>query len=132
MFYLKRSLFFIIFAKKSTKKAEVLNYVYLLIAIVMEAGGTTLLKMSESFTKLWPSVGSLVCYVASLFFLSLCLKTIPIGIAYATWSALGITLITISGVVFFKQVPDIGAYIGLFLIVSGVVVLNLFSKMDVH
>ena len=54
------------------------------------------------------------------------------AVAYATWSALGVALITIIGIVVFKQVPDIGAYIGLFLIVTGVVVLNLFSKMDVH
>lgn len=109
-----------------------MNYLFLLIAIVLEAGGTTLLKFSEQFTKLWPSVGSLTCYVSSLVFLSLCLKSIPIGIVDATWSALGVTLITVSGIVFFKQVPDFGAYIGLLLIVSGVVVLNLFSKMDVH
>lgn len=109
-----------------------LNYVFLILAIVAEAAGTTLLKMSEQFTKLVPSVSSLVCYVASLYLLSLCLRTIPIGIAYATWSALGIALITISGIYFFKQMPDIGAIIGLVLIISGVAVLNLFSKMDIH
>ena len=109
-----------------------LNYVFLFLAIVMEAAGTTLLKMSDQFTKVVPSVCSLLCYVGSLYLLSLCLRTIPIGIAYATWSALGIALITISGVFFFKQTPDIGAIVGLLLIISGVAVLNLFSKMDVH
>ena len=104
-----------------------LNYVFLILAIVAEAAGTTLLKMSEQFTKLVPSIASLVCYVASLYLLSLCLRTIPIGIAYATWSALGIALITISG-----KMPDLGAIIGLGLIISGVAVLNLFSKMDIH
>ena len=69
-----------------------LNYVFLILAIVAEAAGTTFLKMSEQFTKLVPSIASLVCYVASLYLLSLCLRTIPIGIAYATWSALGIAL----------------------------------------
>lgn len=108
------------------------NYIFLILAIVMEAAGTTLLKMSEQFTKVIPSIFSLVCYVASLYLLSFCLRTIPIGIAYATWSALGIALITVSGIFFFKQTPDIGAIIGLLLIVSGVAVLNLFSKMDVH
>ena len=73
-----------------------LNYVFLILAIVAEAAGTTLLKMSEQFTKLVPSIASLVCYVASLYLLSLCLRTIPIGISYATWLALGIALITIS------------------------------------
>lgn len=109
-----------------------LNYVFLFLAIVMEAAGTTLLKMSDQFTKVVPSIFSLLCYVGSLYLLSLCLRTIPIGIAYATWSALGIALITISGIFFFKQTPDIGAIVGLLLIISGVAVLNLFSKMDVH
>ena len=109
-----------------------LNYVFLILAIVAEAAGTTLLQMSEQFTKLVPSIASLVCYVASLYLLSLCLRTIPIGIAYATWSALGIVLITVSGIFFFKQMPDLGAIVGLVLIVSGVAVLNLFSKMDIH
>ena len=104
-----------------------LNYLFLILAIVAEAAGTTLLKMSEQFTKLVPSIASLVCYVASLYLLSLCLRTIPIGIAYATWSALGIALITISGIFFFKQMPDLGAIIGLVLIISGVAVLNLFK-----
>ena len=109
-----------------------LNYAFLFLAIVMEAAGTTLLKMSEQFTKVVPSVFSLICYVASLYLLSLCLRTIPIAIAYATWSALGIALITVSGIFFFKQTPDIGAIVGLLLIISGVAVLNLFSKMDIH
>ena len=109
-----------------------LNYLFLILAIVMEAAGTTLLKFSEQFTRVVPTVASLICYVASLYFLSVCLKVIPIAVAYAIWSALGVAFITIIGIVAFKQVPDIGAYIGLLLIVSGVVVLNLFSKMDVH
>ena len=109
-----------------------LNYLFLLLAIIAEAAGTTFLKMSEQFTKLIPSIASLVCYVASLYLLSLCLRTIPIGIAYATWSALGIALITVSGIFFFKQTPDLGAIIGLVLIISGVAVLNLFSKMEIH
>ena len=109
-----------------------LYYLLLVLAIFCETAGTTLLKMSDQFTRVVPSIASLVCYVASLYFLSVCLKVIPVAIAYATWSALGIALITIIGIVAFKQVPDIGAYIGLVLIASGVVVLNLFSKMDVH
>jgi small multidrug resistance pump len=109
-----------------------LYYLLLVLAIVCETAGTTLLKMSDQFTRVVPSIASLICYVASLYFLSVCLKVIPVAIAYATWSALGIALITIIGIVAFKQVPDIGAYIGLVLIASGVVVLNLFSKMDVH
>ena len=109
-----------------------LNYLFLFLAIVLETAGTTLLKMSDQFTKIVPSIVSLVCYVGSLYLLSLCLRTVPIGIAYATWSALGIALITISGIFFFKQTPDLPAIIGLFLIVTGVAVINLFSKMNVH
>ena len=111
---------------------SMLNYLFLFLAIILETAGTTLLKMSDQFTKVLPSIFSLVCYVGSLYLLSLCLRTVPIGIAYATWSALGIALITISGIFFFKQTPDLGAIVGLLLIVSGVAVLNLFSKMDVH
>lgn len=59
-------------------------------------------------------------------------STVPIGIAYAIWSALGIVLITLIGIFVFKQVPDIPAYIGLALIMAGVIVINLFSKMEVH
>ena len=92
----------------------------------------SVMEMSKQFTKLVPSIASLVCYVASLYLLSLCLRTIPIGITYATWSALGIALITVSGIFFFKQMPDLGAIIGLVPIISGVAVLNLFSKMDIH
>ena len=111
---------------------SMLNYLFLFLAIILETAGTTLLKMSDQFTKVLPSIFSLVCYVGSLYLLSLCLRTVPIGIAYATWSALGIALITISGIFFFKQTPDLGAIVGLLLIVTGVAVLNLFSKMDVH
>ena len=111
---------------------SMLNYLFLFLAIVLETAGTTLLKMSDQFTKVLPSIFSLVCYVGSLYLLSLCLRTVPIGIAYATWSALGIALITISGIFFFKQTPDLPAVIGLVLIAIGVTVLNLFSKMDVH
>ncbi len=75
-------------------------------------------------------VARMLCGV--ILFFELCLKAIPITVAYAIWSALGVAFITIIGIVAFKQVSDIGAYIGKLLIVSGVVVLNLFSKMDVH
>lgn len=108
------------------------NFIYLLLAIVFETGATTLLKLAEGFTKLLPTVASMLCYVVSFYCLSVCLKTIPVGVAYAIWSALGIVLITLIGIVAFKQMPDLGAIIGLLLIIAGVVVLNLFSKMGVH
>lgn len=71
-------------------------------------------------------------YLLSFYCLSHALRTLPIGIAYAIWSALGIVLITLIGVLAFKQVPDVPAYIGLSLIIAGVIVINLFSKIEVH
>ena len=108
------------------------HFIYLLLAIVFETGATSLLKMAEGFTRPLPTVASLACYRVSLYCLSMCLKTIPIGVAYAIWSALGIVLVTLIGIFAFKQTPDWGAIVGLTLIIAGVVVLNLFSKMTVH
>ena len=81
---------------------------------------------------LWPSVATVVGYAAAFYFLSFALRTIPVGVAYAIWSAVGIVLVTVVGMVVFKQTPDLPAVIGLSLIVAGVVVVNLFSKMSAH
>ena len=104
----------------------------LAIAIVTEVAGTTSLQLSEQLTRLVPTVVMGVCYLASLYFLSLALKTIPIGIAYAMWSGLGIVLISVIGYVKFRQALDAPALIGVGLIVAGVVIANLFSKSVVH
>ena len=108
------------------------NLIYLLLAIVFETSATTLLKFSDGFTKLLPTLASIMLYILSFYCLSTCLKTIPIGIAYAIWSAFGIVLITVVGIVAFKQTPDWAAIIGLLLIILGVGVINLFSKMSIH
>lgn len=105
------------------------DFLFLALAILSEVAGTSLLKMSESFTRPALGIASVVCYAASLYLLGLCLRSIPIGVAYATWSAAGIALITLSGVFFFRQTPDFWAVVGLVLIVAGVAVLNLLSKM---
>ena len=105
-----------------------MGYLYLIIAIISEVIATSALKVSEGFTKLGPSILVLVGYGVSFYFLSLVLKTIPVGVAYAIWAGLGIVLITIAGAVVFKQIPDAPAIIGMILIVSGVVVINVFSK----
>jgi small multidrug resistance pump len=105
--------------------------VALAIAIVLEVVGTTALQMSEQLTKLVPTLAMAVCYIGSLFFMSLALRTIPIGITYAIWSGLGIVLITAIGYVKFRQALDTPALIGVGLIVAGVVVANL-SKSVVH
>lgn len=108
------------------------NIIYLLLAILFETSATTLLKISEGFTKLLPTVASIILYIFSFYCLSICLKDIPIGIAYAIWSALGIVLLTLIGIFAFKQTPDWPAIIGLLLIIIGVGILNIFSKMSIH
>lgn len=107
-------------------------YVYLVIAILFETIGTTALKASEGFTKLWPSVIVVIGYSVSFWFLAQTLKTIPVGIAYAFWSALGIAFITFIGWVIFGQKLDGPAIVGLGLIISGVVVISLFSNSTSH
>lgn len=103
-------------------------YLYLMIAIVAEVLATSALKASDEFTKLWPSVGTVVGYVVAFYCLALVLKTMPVGIAYAIWSGVGITLITIVGYFFFKQSLDLPAIIGIIMIISGVMVINVFSN----
>ncbi len=106
--------------------------VALTIAIVTEVAGTTFLQLSQQLTKPVPAVVMGLCYLASLYFLSLALKTIPIGIAYGIWSGLGIVLICGIGYVKFHQVLDLPAMIGTGLIIAGVVIANVFSKSVVH
>ena len=109
-----------------------MTYAFLFTAIVLEVIGTSALKASEQFTKLLPVLVMVVCYGTSFFFLSLVLRTLPVGIAYAIWSGLGIVLISLVGVVWFKQPLDLPAMFGLGLIVAGVIVVNLFSKSVGH
>ena len=108
------------------------NMIFLLLAILFETSATTLLKVSDGFSKLLPTIASIILYILSFYCLSNCLKTVPIGIAYAIWSALGIVLVTLVGIIAFKQTPDWAAIIGLLLIIIGVGVLNLFSNMTIH
>ena len=108
------------------------TYIMLLLAIGFETFATSLLKQSEQFTKAIPAVSCIFCYIASFFFLSHVLKSMPVGIAYAIWSAVGIVLISLIGLFGFKQHLDLPAIIGLGLIIAGVVVINLFSKTISH
>ena len=108
------------------------TYGSLAVAIVLEVIGTTLLQMSQQFTRLGPTVAMGLCYLGAFFFLSLALRTIPVGIAYAIWSGLGIVLISAIGVVVFRQSLDGPALIGLGLIIAGVIVVNGFSKSVGH
>jgi len=104
------------------------DYFYLGLSIVFEAIGTSALKESDAFTRLIPSLITIVAYAVSFFFFSLTLRTIPLGISYAIWAGLGIVLIALVGWLWFKQPLDAPALIGLALIVAGVVVANAFSK----
>jgi small multidrug resistance pump len=109
-----------------------MGYVYLGIAIVAEVIGTSTLKASDGFTRLLPSLITVGTYACAFYFLSLTLRTIPVGIAYAIWSGIGIVLIALIGVFWFRQPLDLAAVIGLGLIIAGVAVVNGFSRSVVH
>jgi small multidrug resistance pump len=107
-------------------------FLHLGIAIIAEVIATSALKASENFTRLGPSLVVLVGYGLAFFFLSLTLRTIPVGIAYAIWSGVGIILISAVGWIWFKQALDLPAIIGLGLIILGVIVVNTFSNSVSH
>lgn len=107
-------------------------YASLTGAILCELFGTAFLKKSEQFTHIGAALASLGFYAASFFFLSLALKTVPLGVAYAIWGGVGIVLTAIIGVVVFRQPLDVPGMIGIGLIVLGVIVLNLFSQTVSH
>jgi small multidrug resistance pump len=108
------------------------HWIYLSIAIVSEVAATSALKASNGFSRLWPSLTVIVGYGLAFYFLSLTLKTVPVGIIYAIWSGAGVALITIIAWLFMGQPLDAPAIVGLTLIVAGVVVLNVFSKAVPH
>ncbi len=107
-------------------------FVYLALAIVAEVIATSALKATEGFTRLWPSLIVVVGYALAFYMLSLVLRTIPVGIAYAIWAGLGIVLVALVGMVIYGQRPDLPALIGIGLIVSGVVTIQLFSSISSH
>ncbi|MCL6706855.1 SMR family transporter [Pseudomonas sp. R2.Fl] len=108
------------------------TYAALAVAVVFEVAGTTLLQQAQQFTRLLPSIGSLLCYAVAFYVLSFALKTIPVGIAYALWSGLGIVLVSAIGWFVFRQSLDLPAMIGLGLIILGIAIVNLFSKAITH
>jgi small multidrug resistance pump len=107
-------------------------YFYLAIAVIFEIVGTASLQASEQFTKPKPLILTAIGYAAAFYFLSLVLRTMPVGIAYALWSGFGMILITLVGLVWFGQRLDWPALVGLCLILAGVVTINLFSKTVIH
>ena len=109
-----------------------MHNLYLALAIVLEVFATTLLGKSEGFTKWLFTIGSLLSYGICFYFLSLALKNIPLGVAYAIWSGIGIVLTAIVGILVFKSKIDLPFVLGAVLIIAGVVVINLFSKTSGH
>lgn len=109
-----------------------MTFVYLVLAIVAEVIATSALKASMGFTRPLPSVVVVVGYGLAFYLLSLVLRTLPVGVAYAIWAGLGIVLVTLVGIVIFGEKPDLPAVVGISLIVAGVVMLQVFSKMNVH
>lgn len=109
-----------------------MNWIYLALAIISEVVATSALKASLGFTKLAPSLIVLTGYCASFYLLSLTLRSIPLGIAYAIWSGVGLALVTIIGWLVYEQKLDLAALSGISLIFLGVIVLSVFSKSAAH
>lgn len=107
-------------------------YVILAFSILFEVTGTSLIKKSEGFTQLLPSAALLVCYTLSFFLMSIVVKSLPLGIVYATWSASGIILVSAAGYFFYKQSLDAPAVLGMALIIAGVIIMNVFSKVPLQ
>ena len=108
------------------------TYLLLLLAIVAEVIATSGLKASENFTRLAPSLLVVAGYGTAFFCLSLTLKTLPLGVAYALWSGVGTVLVAVVGWLLYRQQLDLPAMLGIGLIVAGTVVLNLFSKVSAY
>lgn len=108
------------------------SYLFLALAIVAEVIATTALARSENFTRLAPSIITVVGYAVAFWLLSFPLRTMPTGVVYAIWSGLGIVLITAVAWVWYRQVLDLPALLGLTLILAGVILINVFSKAVSH
>jgi small multidrug resistance pump len=106
--------------------------IFLFLAILSEVIATTALKLSDGFTKPVPGIIVVVGYGAAFYLLALCLRTIPVGVAYAIWSGVGIVLVAAAGVVIWREPVDAPRVIGTLLIISGIVIMNLFSKASTH
>ena len=109
-----------------------MGYLFLSIAILAEVVATTALNASQGFPRLWPSVITVLGYGIAFYALSLTLRTVPMGIAYAVWAGVGIVLIALVGAVFLKQQPDLPAMIGMAFIIVGVVLVTFVSRTGAH
>ena len=109
-----------------------MTYFYLALAIAAEVAGTSLLKATEEFTKFVPTTFLVIFYLISFWLMTLALRELPLGIVYAVWSGLGICLVAVVGAFVYKEIPDLASLIGMSLIISGVVVMHLFSTSIKH
>lgn len=107
-------------------------YALLALAVIGEVVGTTAMKASEGFTRLGPSIIVVIGYATAFFLLAQILDRIPLGIAYAVWAGGGIVLVALAGWVIYGQRPDLAGFLGMGLIVAGVLVLNLLSRTSAH
>lgn len=107
-------------------------YAALALAIVFEVTASAFLQQSAQFTRPWPTLAMVVFYVVSFYALSIAIRVIPLSIAYAIWGGVGIILTATVSFVLFRQMLDAAAFVGIALIVSGVVIINLFSETTVH
>ena len=106
-------------------------YVYLSLAIIAEVVATSALKAPQNFTAIGPSLVVLIGYGIAFYLLTLVLRHIPLGLTYALWSGFGIVLVTLSGALVYRQIPDLPALFGIALIITGSVIIHLYSKMSV-
>ncbi|MED4207606.1 quaternary ammonium compound efflux SMR transporter QacH [Neobacillus mesonae] len=104
-----------------------MSYLYLMLAIIGELIGSSLLKASEGFSKLYPTIGVVIAFIGCFFFLSLSLKTIPLNTAYAIWSGLGLVFTTVISVLIWKEKINMASITGIILILIGVIILNVFG-----
>ncbi|WMX13543.1 SMR family transporter [Aureispira sp. CCB-E] len=109
-----------------------MTYVYLALAILCEVVGTSCLKASNEFKEWLPTLGVILGYIGSMYFMTLSLRKLTLGTVYATWSGLGIVLVALFGFIFYKEKLDTAAIIGMSLIIAGVLIMNLVSKTNVH
>ena len=105
------------------------GYIYLILAIITGIASNGFLKTTESFTKLTPTIFCITSIVVCIFCLSRAMTIIPVGFTYATYGALTITAVTLFGILKYNQIPNLYGIVGLILIVSGVILLNLFGKL---
>lgn len=107
-------------------------YLLLIVAVAFETFGSSCLQASQQFSRLLPSLGVVVGFAGALYFFTLILRYMPLGVTYAMWSGIGIVLIALSGLIVFGQKLDLAAIAGIGLIITGIVVINLFSKTAFH